>query len=233
MVQARLASRRLPQKALEEIGGYPLVRLVLERVRRSVSLDAVVLATTERQEDDALEGIAEGIGVPLYRGSADDVLGRVLAAAAFMKAETVVRVCADNPFVAPEEIDRIVTHHLVCGDDYSFNHVPSHGNGYPDGLGVEVIRRSVLEEVDALGTEPRHREHVTLFLREHEDRYTVGTLEAPPEVTGPDVKLDVDTVEDLARMRRLASAAECDLVEWRAAEIVRTYRALFSSGPVG
>jgi spore coat polysaccharide biosynthesis protein SpsF len=232
VVQARMASERLPRKALEEIGGLPLVQLVLERVCRATSLDGVVLAITECSEDNALEGITQALGLPLYRGPTEDVLRRVLEAAVSMKAETVVRVCADNPFVAPEEIDRIVTHHLASRAEYSFNHVPTCGNQYPDGLGVEVIGRRVLEDIDSQSKEPRHREHVTLFVREHEDKYIVETVKAPLSIAYPEVKLDVDTPDDLARMRKLAEAAECDLVEWTAAEVVKTYRTLFSSGPV-
>tara|TARA_Y100000590_G_scaffold470058_3_gene661685 strand:+ start:2401 stop:3171 length:771 start_codon:yes stop_codon:yes gene_type:complete len=232
VVQARIGSQRLPRKAIEEIGGLPIIQLVLERVCRAISLDGVVLATTKCSEDNDLEDIAQALGIPLYRGSKEDVLERVLEAAVSMKGETVVRVCADNPFVAPEEIDRIVTHHLDSRAEYSFNHIPTCVNQYPDGLGVEVIGRRVLEDIDSQSKESRHREHVTLFVRENEDEYMVETVKAPLSIAYPEVKLDVDTPDDLARMRKLAEAAECDLVEWTASEVVKTYRTLFSGGPV-
>ena len=42
VVQARIGSQRLPRKAIEEIGGLPIIQLVLERVCRAISLDGVV-----------------------------------------------------------------------------------------------------------------------------------------------------------------------------------------------
>ena len=81
IVQARLRSQRLPGKVLFELAGRPALALMVERVRRTVGLDTVVVATGEGVENDALASIANALGVAVFRGSEDDVLGRFAAAA--------------------------------------------------------------------------------------------------------------------------------------------------------
>lgn len=226
IVQARMGSARLPGKSLMRLGGKGVLELVLMRVRRAATLTEVVLATTEKAEDDRLCELAESLGVGVFRGPEDDVLRRYALAAAAFDADVVVRVCADNPLVAPEEVDRVVARHLESGSDYSFNHRPALGNGYPDGLGAEVVSRAVLDALDREATAPEHREHVTSFIWDHLDRFRVETVAAPAAIAGPEVKLDVDTAEDLARLERLCAEAGGDLEAWSAVDIVRSYRAL-------
>ncbi|MFB6197789.1 MAG: cytidylyltransferase domain-containing protein, partial [Halobacteriaceae archaeon] len=125
------------------LGGQPVVETVLRRVNRAGTVDTVVLATSTLDQDDALSALAGDLGFECVRGSESDVLARVYRAAQTFDADVVVRVCADNPLVAPEEIDRVVKRHVQAGGDYTFNHIPAKGNGYPDGFGAEVLNMSV------------------------------------------------------------------------------------------
>src|SRR5687768_3923953 len=98
VLQARMASARLPGKALALIAGRSILehclrRLILAGVAR------VVLATTTREEDDALSAVAERLGVAVYRGSDTDVLARVVEAAETFDLDPIVRATGDNPAV--------------------------------------------------------------------------------------------------------------------------------------
>jgi len=45
VVQARMGSRRMPEKVMKPIQGIPMIGLMLQRLRRARTLDQVVLAT--------------------------------------------------------------------------------------------------------------------------------------------------------------------------------------------
>ena len=47
IIQARMSSKRLPNKVLADIAGRPMLWQVVDRVRRVQSLDQVVVATSE------------------------------------------------------------------------------------------------------------------------------------------------------------------------------------------
>lgn len=224
IVQARMGSSRLPGKSMMEFGGRPLVELVLGRTDLSDLLDAVVLATSRAEENDVLCNHAASMGIPVVRGDEEDVLRRVSKAASIHGADTVVRICADNPLVSPREVDRIVAYHHRTGASYSFNHVPAMGNSYPDGLGAEVLDRSLLDQLETETTAGCHREHVTSYVWDDPEAFDIETVKAPSDIAYPDVKLDLDTPEDKARLEELFSHAPPDPLRWSAPDIVGAYR---------
>ena len=219
-----MGSARLPGKSMIMLRDMPIVEHVLRRARRAQTLSEVVLATSERPGDDVLRDVADRLRIRAFRGPEEDVLRRCVLAARTCEADVVVRVCADNPLVAPEEIDRIVAHHLLTGADYSFNHRPALGNQYPDGLGAEVITMAVLEAIGQQAREASHREHVTAYIWDHLSEFHVETIVAPAAIAGPDIKLDIDSAADLARLETLLAEAPGEVELWDAEEIVETYR---------
>ena len=138
IVQARMGSTRFPKKMLAQLGGLPLLEWVLRRVLKAKCIDQVVLATTDHVRDEPLVKLAEQLGVTAYRGSELNVLKRFVRAAALAKATDVVRVCADNPFIDPCEIDRLVLYFFNREFDYVCNHQDRLGSEYADGIGAEI-----------------------------------------------------------------------------------------------
>ena len=122
IVQARMGSTRFPGKMLKKLGSYHILEWVINRLKRANNLDGIVLATTTLPEDDVLQQKAKFWGVDVFRGSKEDVLGRFYKAARYFEANTIVRVCGDNPFVAPEEIDRLIEFFDNNPCDYACNH---------------------------------------------------------------------------------------------------------------
>ena len=57
VIQARSASKRLPDKVLLDIAGQPMLVRVFERTRKARSLDRVVIDTTTNPKDSAIEAI--------------------------------------------------------------------------------------------------------------------------------------------------------------------------------
>jgi len=201
IVQARMGSSRLPGKSLLPLWrDMSLLELVLRRVRAARQIDLVMLATTDRAADDPLQQIAERLGLAVTRGSETDVLARFSLAIAQHPCESVVRVCADNPFVDPGELDRLVEHFELTGCDYAAN--TTEASGIPDGAGAEILRSAVLETAATLATDPYEREHVTPYVTRRPDEFRIEQV-PPPEPAWPYLKLDVDTKADYRPLRAL------------------------------
>ncbi len=180
------------------LAGNPLLWHFLQRVKHTKNLDEIVLATTIKPEDDILEDVAQKCGVMIFRGSENDLVDRYYQAAKSHKADIVVRICADNPVVEPEEVDRIVIYHQEGKSDFSANTHNILDNQYPDGLGAEVFDFAKLEEIWKITTDPRNREHPHTYFYEHPEKYRIGTVPCPTNFRRPELKLDVNTPEDLS-----------------------------------
>jgi spore coat polysaccharide biosynthesis protein SpsF len=221
LIQARMGSSRLPGKMLEKLGSLTLIEWVFERVARSSRADFACLLTSNEQENEDLVRMAEKYGFLVIQGDENNVLSRFLTAAKKYPADHYLRICADNPFICPIEIDRLVDFHGRGGFDYSFNHIPKLGNDYADGFGCEALSAATLLSLESKPDLTRSNcEHVTSYLWERRDEYKIGVLRAPEGLNFPGLRFDVDTKEDLEKLRSLAATIS---VHSPATEIVRAY----------
>jgi spore coat polysaccharide biosynthesis protein SpsF len=104
-ITVRTNSTRLPRKALLEINGTSTIEHVIHRVKRSKKAEAIVLCTTEIEEDDVLCEIARTNGIFFHRGSVKDKLDRWRGAAIKYSIEFFVTADGDDLFCEPELID--------------------------------------------------------------------------------------------------------------------------------
>lgn len=177
VLRARATSTRLPGKTLLEAAGKTMLEHTVNRVSAARRIDRVVVATTESPEDDAIGRLCERIGVPSFRGSETDVLGRVHDCAKLFGMEHVAHFGADNPLVDPAICDEVIDVYLAGDWDYVTNNYPP---TFPDGLEVEVTSFAVLETIAAEATDARHREHLLTYVWDHPERFRIRNVERSP-----------------------------------------------------
>jgi spore coat polysaccharide biosynthesis protein SpsF len=212
---------------LKKLGSEFIIDRVISRTQQATSLAKIILAIPNSKENDALQERAMQLGVKVYRGDETDVLGRFCNALSNIEADAVVRVCADNPFIAPEEIERLISFFQQNSSlDYAFNHIPKLDNQYPDGLGAEIINADLLFWLNGNATTSEAREHVTRYLWDNNSDYKIGSFKAPASICYPEVKLDVDTAEDYQKLALLADATNLNST---AEEIVASYLRLMQA----
>ena len=205
-IEARMGSSRLPGKVLADVMGQPAMTRLINRLRHCKFLDDIVIATTKKSGDDALEVWAKANGVLCHRGSEDDVLQRVVDAADFAKADVIVEITGDCILTDPEIIDMGVETFLLndcdvvsnCGEHLS----------YPMGVYVQVFRAISLQEVAETIYDPAVREHVSLYFYEHPERYRIINMIAPPRWKAPEYRFQLDYKEDLTFLREVYKKLE-------------------------
>jgi len=202
IIQSRVASTRLPDKVLMDIAGKPMALRVVERLKMSQKLDNVVLAIPDTKENDVLEILAQENLLDFFRGPEQDVLERYFEAAKHFKVETIVRITSDCPFIDPEVADEIIMRHFLTKADYTSNVIE---RTFPRGLDVEVFSFSVLEKAFKEAREEHQREHVTPYFFENPDIFKTENIEAKGVLRRPDLRLTVDTKEDMELARKIYS----------------------------
>lgn len=175
VTQARVGSTRLPGKVMKVSAGKSLLGHHLERIARSRLADAVVVATTDKDDDLPIVELSRAMGLEVFRGPEKDVLARYVGAARHSDADIVVRVTSDCPLIDPAVIDRTIEAFLGrrADVDYVSNRlIPT----YPRGMDTEVLPRSVLELAHAEASNPEDREHVTLFVWRQPSRFRLHNV---------------------------------------------------------
>lgn len=203
IVQARLGSSRLPLKSLLCLRDLPIIDWVTRRLAQARRLDQIMVAVPDTELDRVLLEHLQRRGVPCLAGPENDVLARFRLAAKATDAAVAVRVCADNPLIWGEAVDRLLAHYERTGCDYAYNHIPRN-NRWPDGLGAEVLSRELLDELDAKAKQPSQREHCLNYIWDNAAAFRISTFDPEePWLCRPDLKLDLDRPEDFRRLALL------------------------------
>lgn len=145
IVQARTLSKNFPNKIFAELDGKPVIEHCLERLK-NLEIPLVV-AIPSNKEDDVLYNWLIDRGYQVFRGKQHDVLDRFYQCAKKNQFETVIRVCADTPFI---DIQNILYHLRKFNIKQELS--------YGDGCWVFSI--DDLEWAWSNCPEPKHRENV-------------------------------------------------------------------------
>ena len=208
IIQARMGSERLPGKMLAKISNISVIDWVITRSMLSKNCNRFVLATTNLPEDDILAAKAKQNNCDTYRGHEKNVLLRYFEAADEYKANTVVRICGDRPFICPELIDFAIKEYEKNGSDITFNHISGSGVIWPRGFGVEVFSINFLKKLNDHVVDQSEREHVTLHAWNNRDQYKLISTPRFGEFKNvrKEIKLDLDTIDDLNLLNHISNS---------------------------
>jgi 3-deoxy-manno-octulosonate cytidylyltransferase (CMP-KDO synthetase) len=106
IIPARYGSTRLPGKPLARIGGKPMIQHVYESAAKARALDRVLVATDDARIEEAVRGFGgEVVMTAKEHASGTDRLAEV---ARKIKADWLVNIQGDLPFIRSETITRAV-----------------------------------------------------------------------------------------------------------------------------
>ena len=199
IIQARMGSTRLPGKVLKPLLGKPMLARMLERVTCAKKVDAVVVATSDKPQDDGIEQVAREAGAQVFRGSEDDVLDRVYRAAKEARADIIVALTGDCVLHDPAVIDEAVRHFIDAGDPFAYSGTPAN---YPEGLDTDIFNMSALTEAAGQARLPSEREHLSVYFKNRPGRFHG----LPWSVGGRDdcaMHWSVDTPQDFAFVTKI------------------------------
>lgn len=223
IVQARMASTRLPGKVLRELQGKAVLLHTLERVASTPMIDEVICAIPDGADCDPIEVAAQAAGFATFRGSETDVLERHWLAAVEAKADAVIRITSDCPLITPEPISALIDLFLNSDAVLVTN---NDTRTWLHGLDGEIFTMKALGEAHKEAVETFDREHVTPFIKSHRCRFKILNSACPvKDRIYVDQRWTLDTPADWAFFEALFDAYGPDIAKstWQdVAEFVRT-----------
>ena len=209
IIEARMSSSRLPGKVLLPVMDKPLLLLMVERLKNVDFVSDIIIATTENQSDDVIVDLAQKEGIPFYRGSDKDVLGRVLKTAQSFSTNLIIEITGDNPLADPKLVNDLVDCFLKKENDFD---IISTDMGYynkdklitfPLGLGGKVFETELLKEVSLKTNHPTDREHVVNYILKNTEIYKCHNFIAKGLYKRPEIRLTMDYEEDYQLIKKI------------------------------
>lgn len=206
VVQARLGATRLPSKiGLKLTDEYNLIEYQLRNV---VDIDLPIVIAMPATSDNRTFAKSLKTRRPLqfFFGDENDVLKRFIDCADENSFETVVRVCADNPFLNVSYLANLIENWSEEFDYSSYFNaagMPAMRTHY--GLFAEVVKVQALRKSQSMTDEKVYHEHVTPFIYERPELFRLKKINMPePFFSGIDLRLTLDTQSDLENARAIA-----------------------------
>lgn len=176
IIQARMSSTRLPGKVLLPIGDKPAIKWVIDSVKQIIGVDQVLLVTSVDKSDDPLEKFCIDHDVECFRGDLNNVLKRFYDAAKKYKADNIIRITGDCPFLDPDVVSSVL--YMLTGDKYDY--VSNCFNPtFPDGLDCEAFTMQTLERVYKTAKGALYTEHVTSYINHNRFLFKIGHYNSP------------------------------------------------------
>ena len=95
--------------------------------------------------------------------------------------------------IEAEKIDQMLSSFQQMDYDFMTNRLDG---SYPPGLGLRIFRKKTLEKVDRLTQDPIDREHVTLYVWEHPELFSIYSFQNNLDPKYWNIRLTVDNEED-------------------------------------
>lgn len=195
-IQARMGSTRLPGKVLKEVLGKPMLLYQIERIKKSILIDDIIIATTVSENDYPIVEFAEKYGIKYYRGSETDVFGRIVQTLKKYRVDVHVEFMGDNPIPDPLLVDSVIGFYIKHYPEYDYvsNAIKT---TFPPGFEVFVYKSDVLFKSEQYIVDPNLREHVGLHIYKKPDVFKIYNIEADSSIKKySDYHFEVDTEED-------------------------------------
>ena len=188
IICTRLESSRVPEKAIKEINGTPIIKHLVERLQGCHL--PIIIATPYGQLPVYQEILKEYDNIGYFEGRDHDPLARLMDAALCFDVKNVVRVTHDKIFVDPLDVKDALDIFNDDNDDYLY------GSDFIPGTGFEVIKTSVLQTASA---KFKNVEHVSYAIK----AITKNVFNFSPRVYAEDIRLLIDFPEDVKLMDTL------------------------------
>ena len=202
LVQARVGSTRLPGKILKEICGKTILYHEIDRLKKCKEIDEIVVATTDKEDDDKIVNEAKKLSVKYFRGSENDVLSRFYYAAKENNADIIVRVTSDCPCIDFEILDKML---IYFKDKYKEKQIDYLSNTinrtYPRGYDIEIFTFSALEKSYINAKKEYEREHVTPYIYDKTNNFLKLSFENKDDYS--EYRVTLDTIEDFIVIKNI------------------------------
>jgi len=197
VIACRVESGRLFGKPIQNLKNFSILHFLIQQIKTSSEISEIVLAISENQGNEIFINFAKKYNIKFVIGDDRDVLKRLIDGAKLVDANIVFRVTSENPFIFWEGIDKLIKNHIKRKFDFSFI------DNIPIGSGYEIINLETLEKSHKLGNKRHRSELCSLYIYENQKAFSIFRSQPPIDIRKPNIRLTVDTPEDLLVARKI------------------------------
>ena len=210
IIQARLSSKRLPNKLLKKVKDTCIIDKVINRVKNSKLISNIIVATSDTSDDDELIIHCKKKRIDTFRGSLNNVAERLCLAAKSLNQSSFVRINGDSPLIDPKIIDEAIeVYTKKSGYDLVTNVFE---RTFPKGQSVEIINTEILDHALNHLKNKKHLEHVTTYFYENPKNFKIFSIKNKKNLSH--IQLSIDTLKDFENLKSVMINSKMNNARW-------------------
>ena len=198
IIFARLASKRLKNKALLEINNVPLILIIYKRVLKIFPKKKIVVATSNNKSDDKLVKFCKKNKINFFRGDLRNVHKRAVECCIKFKFSSFLRVCADRPYIHYKLAKKMKTEFNTGKFDIVTNTFPK---TFPKGLTCEIIDLNAFSKINSKKFKDTDREHILNYFYRNFKDYKIKNFCSRLDKKFYNMNLAIDNKKDFLRTK--------------------------------
>jgi len=203
IIQLRNNSSRLKNKHFLKINDLPIINYLYQTLDSNDYIDRIIFSTSKNKDDDIIENYCKKNNYEYFRGDEENVLLRIADTITKMNVngDYIIKFWGDSPIITNDVCNYVIGQFLLkhYGIDYISN---NHPNTYPEGMQLEIIKKSLIVKLSNTELNKFHTEHVTTVIWMNPDTYTVGNV-VKLNPTNSKYRMVLDYCEDYLLIKKL------------------------------
>ena len=203
IIQARLNSKRFPNKILKKINKKnTVIDFLINRLKTKFNKRKIIIAYPIKEK--GIPQLLNKHQIQFFSGSEKNVLKRYYDTAKKFNLDIIVRITSDCPLVDPKLIKRMLNYFNEKKIDYLSNTLPPNISNWPDGSDIEIFNFKTLNRLTKLGRKQEDKEHVTNFIWKNPKKFKIKNFKLKNNLSNYkysiDYSDDLDNVKDIIKI---------------------------------
>ena len=168
IIQARVNSKRFPEKVLNKINDHTVLVQVINQVNAVFPRNKIIVATSKGKKDLKICQICKRKGVRYFRGDLNNVAKRFYSILKKSNSKSFIRICADSPFIDPILVKKFIKIFKLNKPDFLTNVMP---RSFPKGQSIEIFDSKIYKKNFKKIKKEKDLEHVTTFFYSNKKKF--------------------------------------------------------------
>ena len=197
-IQARMSSKRFPNKALKKIKNKEIIKIIYQKIRKNIKKLKIVILTSNHVSDKKIINFCKKNNYQYSLGPLNNVFERYRLAIIKYNPDAFIRITGDSPLINTSLLKKMIKIFKKNTSDITTNVFP---RSFPIGQSIEIIKKNIYLKVDPKKLNKYFKEHITSYFYVNSKKYNIVNIKNQLDLSREN--LSINTKKDFEKIKKI------------------------------